>query len=309
MAVRRNIAKTTGKLGATRIAVMRVVVTGASGQLGSYLVERLVAGGHQPIAWSGSSRGARAGVPIVPVDLTDAGQAEHALAEADPEVVFHAAALSASEAVLRDPVQGRALNVDATRRLAAWCARHRRRLVFTSTDLVFDGSRGWYREDDPAEPVMAYGRTKREAERAVIEAEAGLVARVSLLFGPSKCGRESYFGQTLAAIRAGRSQTLFDDEFRTPIDLATAAQVLVRLAETGTTGLIHVAGAERMSRFELIRRASAALGLDVQLVRANRRAEAVLAEPRPADVSLDCTRLLALWPDLKRPTVEQTITS
>jgi dTDP-4-dehydrorhamnose reductase len=288
---------------------MRVVLTGASGQLGSYLAECLVRAGHRLVAWSGSSEGERAGVPLKPVDLTSAGETERALAEADAEVVIHAAAMSAAEAVRRDPARGRVVNVEATGRLAAWCSRLGRSLVFTSTDLVFDGSQGWYREDDPAEPLLAYGKTKREAERLVLGVPGGLVARVSLLYGPSRCGRKAFFGQTIAALRSGRTQTLFDDEYRTPIDLASAARVLVRLAEARTTGLIHVAGTERMSRFELIRRAASALSLDTELVLANHRADVVLPEPRPADVSLDTSRLAALVPDLRRPTIEQALMS
>src|SRR5947209_1253004 len=142
---------------------MRVVLTGASGQLGDYLLERLTADGHRVTAWSGSRTGERYGVAFCPIELTDPGATERALGGADPEVVIHAAALSTAEGVRRDPVRGRAVNVEATARLADWCARRVRRLVYTSTDLVFDGSKGWYREDDPAHPVLAYGRTKQDA--------------------------------------------------------------------------------------------------------------------------------------------------
>jgi dTDP-4-dehydrorhamnose reductase len=74
--------------------------------------------------------------------------------------------MSAAEAVRLDPARGRAVNTEATARLADWCARRDRRIVYTSTDLVFDGSRPWSREEDRAEPVLAYGRTKRDAEPA-----------------------------------------------------------------------------------------------------------------------------------------------
>ena len=70
----------------------------------------------------------------------------------DPDVIFHAAAISAADAVFRNPAEGWAVNVAGTRALAAWCRDHDRRLVFTSTDLVFDGARSWYREDDEVAP-------------------------------------------------------------------------------------------------------------------------------------------------------------
>lgn len=288
---------------------MRVVLTGASGQLGSYLAEALGAAGHAVAAWSGSQAGARGGVTLRPLDIADGLAVERALAEADPEVIVHTAALSAADAVRRDPARGHVVNTEATARLAQWCGERGRRLVYTSTDLVFDGSRPWYREDDPAEPVMAYGRTKRDAEPAVLAIAGGLVARISLMFGPSRSGVENYFDRTLAGLRRGEPQTFFEDEFRTAFDLATAARALVELAESGATGLLHVAGQERVSRYELVRRVAVALGLDAGLVRANRHADVTFAEPRPADVSLDTSRLSRLLPGLRRATIEEAAAS
>jgi dTDP-4-dehydrorhamnose reductase len=286
---------------------MRVLLTGASGQLGAYLIDRLSASGHDLVAWSGSGPGLRGGVPLVPVDLTDPLPTLRALEAADPDVVLHAAALSAADAVRRDLERGWAINVFATRLLSEWCSRRDRRLVFTSTDLVFDGSKPWWREDDPAWPLLAYGRTKREAEPFVLAVPRGLVARVSLLYGPSLCGREGFFDRAMSALRLGRLQAFFVDEFRTPLNYATAAEILARLATTEVTGVLHVAGAERVSRFDLMRRAAVAMGLDADLVWGNRRSDVVMEEPRPADVSLDTTRLAGLLPDLVRPTIEEAL--
>jgi dTDP-4-dehydrorhamnose reductase len=286
---------------------MRVVLTGASGQLGGYVAQRLCAAGFEAIAWSGAARGERAGVPLRPVDLTDLRAVAQALAEADPAAIIHAAAVSAIDAVRLDPARARAVNVASTRFLADWCDRHDRRLVYTSTDLVFDGRRGWYRETDPPEPVMAYGRTKRDGEEAVLERTGGVVARTSLLYGAARGGKPTYIDRTIAALRRGEPQTFFEDELRTPLDLATAADVLVQLADSDLAGLVHVGGRERVSRFDLSRRIAAALGLDSALVKANRQSDVRFAEPRPADVSLDSSRLASILPDLRRPTIEEAI--
>jgi dTDP-4-dehydrorhamnose reductase len=287
---------------------MRVVLTGSSGQLGSYLVDRLLASGYELRAWSGTETGTRGGCTLLPVDLADVAAIDRALAEADPEVIVHAAAISTAEAVRRDPARAQVVNVEATARLAGWCRRKDRRLLFTSTDLVFDGSGSWYREDDEAQPILAYGQTKRAVEPAILAVPRGLVARLSLLYGPARAGRPTYFDRTVAGLRAGQPQTFFEDEFRTALDYATAAAILTRLVASDATGLLHVAGRERVSRYELARRIASALGLDPRLVGANRQADAASAEPRPADVSLDTTRLTALFPDLARPTIEEAVT-
>jgi dTDP-4-dehydrorhamnose reductase len=290
------------------LAIMRILVTGASGQLGSYLAHELLrAGKSELILWSRGTTGSRSGLEIRPVDLADGSALTSALEEADPDLVIHAAAISTADQVRTAPERGWAVNVEGTRRLAAWCGDRGRRLIFTSTDLVFDGARGWYREDDETGPVLAYGRTKAAAEPLVLQIPGGLVARISLLYGPSRAGRASFFDRALASLRAGAPQVFFEDEFRTPLDYATAARTLIRLAENQAGGMVHVAGRERVSRYELMQRAARALGLDPDLVRANRRQDARLAEPRPADVSLETSRLASLLPDLDRPSIETAL--
>jgi dTDP-4-dehydrorhamnose reductase len=286
---------------------MRVVLTGASGQLGAYLRGTLTNAGHVVVAWSGHVPNGPENEGLRPVDLTDAEATARALADANPEVILHVAALSNPESVRRDPERGRAVNVEATARLAAWCARRNRRLIFTSSDLVFDGANRWCREDDPVNPLMEYGRNKRDAEHAVRACAGGLVARLSLLYGTSRCGREGYFDRTIAALRRSEPQTFFEDEYRTPLDFATTALVLSRLVRSDVVGTLHVAGPERLSRVDLIRRVAVGLGLDPSLVRANRQSDVPLTEPRPADVSLDTTRLAALFPDLRRLPVEEAV--
>jgi dTDP-4-dehydrorhamnose reductase len=179
--------------------------------------------------------------------------------------------------------------------------------VFTSTDLVFDGRRSWYCESDLAVPILEYGRTKVAAEEFILAECAGLVVRLSMLYGPSRNGRPAYFDQAMAALQSGTPQAFFDDEFRTPLDYRTAARLLIRLAESEATGLVHAGGPERLSRFELMRRAATVLGAEPELVRANHRSDLPGLEGRPGDVSLDTALLRAVLPDLVIPSVEEAL--
>jgi dTDP-4-dehydrorhamnose reductase len=286
---------------------MRVVVTGAGGQLGAYAVESLARAGHEVLAWGHREPATVAGRPARPIELTDADATRRALDEARPEGVLHLAALASYDAVFRDPSRGELVNVGATHTLANWCARDGARLLMTSTDAVFDGERGWYREEDEARPVLAYGRTKLAAEGIVRGVPRGLVARLSLLYGPSRSGREAFFDRSLAALRSGEPRPYFADEYRTPLHLADAAEALARLLASEASGVVHIGGPERLSRFEMMRRAAAALGFDPGLVRENRRADVPSSEPRPADTSLDSGRLMSWLPGLRRRTVEAAV--
>ena len=294
---------------------MKILVTGASGQLGAYLLEEAAQLGHAVVGWSGARAERRGAVDLQPVDLADLDAIDPALDRAAPAAIIHAAAISSAEAVRVDPDRAALVNVRATRRIAEWAESRRRRFVFTSTDLVFAGDRALSREDDPAEPTLAYGRTKRAAEVAVVVHPVSAVltdstltvARLPLLYGPSRCGRPSFFDRGIAALRRGEPQAFFADEYRTPLDLRSAARGLIQLAASDVAGLIHLAGPERLSRFELMTRAAAALGIDPGLVRANRRADAPGVEARPGDVSLATDRWRRLFPGQPWPTVEAAL--
>jgi dTDP-4-dehydrorhamnose reductase len=284
----------------------RALVTGATGNLGAYLVRELVAQGCEVRAWGHVRPAIVSGVPARAVELTDRAGVTGAYREAAPDVVIHAAAMSAVGDCFRDPDQAEAVNVGGTAALVELCFAAGARLVFVSTDLVFDGERAPYSEVDPPTPLSAYGRTKVAAERAVLAANGHVVVRVSLLFGPALSGRPSFFDQQADALRAGRPVRLFHDEWRTPLGLVTAARALVGIATSDATGLLHVGGPERMSRLEMGRRLAAYLGAGTaDLVSASRLE--LPGEPRPRDVSLDSTRWSSSFPDHASPTFEQSL--
>ena len=185
--------------------------------------------------------------------------------------------------------------------LAGWCIP---RPTSSST-----AKKAWYREGKLARPLLVYGKTKHAAEGFVLDLPQGLVVRLSLLYGPSRSGRSGFFDRAVAALVAGEPQWFFMDEHRSPLDYTTAARVLVRLAETDQTGLLHLGGPQRLSRFELMSRAAAALDLDPALVRPNRRSDERMPEPRPGDVSLDSARLRRLLDNVNWLTVETALSS
>jgi dTDP-4-dehydrorhamnose reductase len=284
----------------------RALVTGATGQLGAYLVRELVARGREVVAWGHSCPEAVFGTPAPPVDLMAPAALASAFREARPDVVIHAAAMAAVSDCARDPARAEAVNTWATGTLADLCDAAGARLVFVSTDLVFDGERAPYREGDPPAPLSVYGRTKAIAERAVLESAGHAVVRLSLMFGPSINGRPNFFDDQVAALRAGQPVRLFHDEWRTPIGLATAARVLIEIADADVTGLLHVGGPERMSRVELGERLARHLGIVTAGIEAVSRLSAA-GESRPRDTSLDSRRWRGLFPGTVWPGVEEAL--
>jgi dTDP-4-dehydrorhamnose reductase len=265
--------------------VDKIWLTGASGLLGGWAAARF--------------RENKYDVFDARVDLTDEVAVQKTFHEQKPSAIVHCAAISAIADCARDPARARKVNVEATATLARLCAEYGSRLVHVSSDLVFDGEAAPYAEGAPTAPLSIYARTKVDAERAALaHADSNaVVARVALLFGPTRTARRGFFDSTVAALRAtdGPPLRLFEDEWRTPLSLRRAAQALHLLVGSDETGIINVGGPERMSRLEMGRRLARVLGVsDARIEPASRmsapnapNAPNVTAEPRPRDVSLD----------------------
>jgi dTDP-4-dehydrorhamnose reductase len=286
---------------------MRLLVTGASGQLGAYVLNEAASLGTPVIAWSGSRTGSLLGVNLQPVNLARREEVAAAFRQAQPTVVIHAAAMARIADCCKDPGQAQAVNTAATRLLAELAAVAKAKLIYVSTDLVFDGERGGYREEDVPCPLSVYGKSKAEAEADVLAGPGNVVTRVSLLFGPSLSGRPAFFDVQLNALREECPITLFADEWRTPLGLKTAAQALLALARSDFAGMLHVGGPERMSRVEMGRRLAGFLRISDKAVVEKNRVDFPSPEPRPCDVSLNSSQWRSHFSSIQWPRWEDAL--
>ena len=149
----------------------------------------------------------------------------------------------------------------AAERFVDACAQ--RRLVYVSSDAIFDGRKGLYDEDDTPAPVLDYGRGLAYMETAVRRScRDHLIVRPSYLYGYSSGRLDSRLAQTRAQLSQGESTVRFDDMFKSPIEVNQAARLILRLAKVPFVGTVHVAG-PRMSVFDFHRDAMIALGVPV----------------------------------------------
>lgn len=280
---------------------MKVLITGATGQLGPYVVERLLRKGAAPALWAHRRHEPLFGCAVRSVDLVNAAAAARAFDDAQPDVAIHLAAESSIAGCFNDPARARALNADAPARFAELAQRRRCHLIHCSTDLVFDGRRGGYTEADPTNPLSVYGRTKLEGEAPVLAYERGVVIRFPILFGPTLLGPPRFVDGMIAKLRRGEPVTLFNDEWRSPLAVDVAAEALVAAADAGLTGLFHVGGGDRLTRYDMGRIVADLLGLDASRLIAASRLSADAPEPRPADTSLVCDRWRAACPHSPPP--------
>jgi dTDP-4-dehydrorhamnose reductase len=231
------------------------------------------------------------GIHEVPLDLLDPESIDAALAAARPDAVVHAAALADADRCESNAGLAERLNVRATEQLAQLARGAGVRLLYLSTDLVFDGTRGSLTEDDVARPLMVYARTKRAGEQATLDLAPGsAVLRVALVSGRGHGPRGTGTEAIAWSLRAGRPLRLFTDQFRTPVDPESIAQAIEGVLDRGATGIFHLGGPERLSRHDLGLRVARVLGFPTEGIAALRQADQAMAAPRPPDVSLDSTR-------------------
>ncbi len=183
------------------------------------------------------------------LDLTDFATVRRRFGDDCPDLVIHCAAMSHSPQCEREPDLAQKVNVDVTAFLADLFAD--RRMVFFSTDLVFNGRKGHYTEADTPDPLGIYARTKAEAEAAVLKLPNHLVIRTSLNGGISPTRNRGFNEALELAWSQGKRTRLFADEFRCPIAAPVTARATLELALSDASGLYHVAGAERLSRLQI----------------------------------------------------------
>ncbi len=259
-----------------------VWITGAGGLIGNYLVQT-------------APRFAPACLPVPltrpKLDLTDFTTVKTHFQRDAPQAVIHCAAMSRSPECQASPALARKINVDATRNLAELAAGIP--FLFLSTDLVFDGRAGNYSELAPVNPLSIYAETKVEAESAVLENPRHTVVRTSLNSGVSPTGDRGLDEQVRNAWGAGQKLKLFTDEFRSPIPAQATARALWELLKLGGRGLFHVAGSERLSRWE-IGQILARQWAPMEALMESASIAEWKGAPRPPDTTLDCGKAQAL---------------
>jgi dTDP-4-dehydrorhamnose reductase len=249
--------------------------------------------------------GCQSGVDWRRLDVRDQPAVEALVREVRPRVIVHTAALNPGQGTDFD-----AVNVRGTHNVARAAALVGARLIHVSTDVLFDGERGNYVEEDPPSPITPYGRSKALAEQAVRDSPAAaIIVRTSLIYGPGveahptplqNAPWQQWDRQTrwvIGDLKAGRPVRLFTDEWRCPIWVESLAAALLELARSDAAprlpaGVLHVAGAQPLSRYQFGLRLARFHGVDTGPIAPALSRDSGLT--RPLDCTLDSSRARAL---------------
>jgi dTDP-4-dehydrorhamnose reductase len=251
---------------------MKILITGSNGLLGQKLVAALR---HDPqVQLVATSRGAdRTPIPLGPqyrsMDITVQAEVDEVFAATTPEVVIHTAAMTNVDACELDPAACQLQNVTATGHLVQAAKRHGCHFIHLSTDFIFDGENGPYREEDVPAPLSIYGQSKLDAEQLVMN--AGLakwaIGRTIIVYGIAEgLSRSNVVLWAKSALEKGQPIKVVDDQWRMPTLAEDLADGCIRIAKRGATGIFNLSGPDGMSILELVQRVGAFFHLDTSVV-------------------------------------------
>jgi len=269
---------------------MRILVTGASGLLGLNLAleaakDNLVFGTVNKLAIKTDA------FNVVQTDFLVEGALERLLEQTRPDWVIHCAALANLDDCEKRPALAEQLNTLLPAKLAGYVARGGARLVHVSTDAVFDGQRGDYREQDTPNPLSVYARTKLEGERLVAAANPeASIARVNL-FGWSPTGSRSLAEFFYYNLRQGKPVMGFTDVYFCPLLVNDLAAIFQAMLQKGLSGLYHTVSRECLSKYDFGVRLAHKFGLDSGLIQPTSVEQAGLDARRSPRLTLRSDRL------------------
>jgi len=232
---------------------MRILVTGSKGQLGFDVVNELEKRGHAPI-----------GVDIEDMDITDADSVRKVITQSNAEAVIHCAAYTAVDAAEENEAVCRKVNVNGTEHIAAVCKELKLKMMYISTDYVFngEGERPW-EPDDLREPLNIYGQTKYEGELAVEKlVEKFFIVRIAWVFGVNG---KNFVRTMLKLGESGNEVNVVADQTGSPTYTYDLAKVLVDMIETDKYGRYHVTNEGLCSWYDFAVEIFRQAGMDVKV--------------------------------------------
>jgi dTDP-4-dehydrorhamnose reductase len=269
-----------------------LLVTGASGFLGWNVCSHLQPGWRLVGTYFQNSTGIPPKTENLKLDLTDKDSIWRALKLVKPDAVFHLAAFSNTNFCEKHPEETQALNVTASAHLAEMCADRKVRLLFTSSEQVYDGLKASYGENDLPSPRNEYGKQKLEAEERLAEIyPAAAIARIAVLYGKSGEVSKSFLQQWLESWQTFLPVTAFHDEIRSFLSARSAVEGLFKLLEQDACGVFNLAGEAPLSRYEFALLAKEIFNLTTGSVIAKSQQEVEMAAYRPPNLTLDTRKI------------------
>jgi dTDP-4-dehydrorhamnose reductase len=229
---------------------------------------------------------------VIKADITDLAALQILFQSAKPNTVIHTASETNVDKCEIEKDRAWKINVEGTRNIVEACRQTDAKLIYISTDYVFDGEKGMYSEEDIPNPLNFYGLGKLEGERQASKSSPNMaILRTSVLYGthPTK---QDFVTWVMTKLKQANEITVVDDHFNTPTLAQNLASMALEIAQRDLKGIFNTSGSERISRFDFARKIAVAFGLDDSLIKPIKMKElAAWIAIRPRDSSLNTVKI------------------
>ena len=271
---------------------MNYLVTGSAGLVGRQVVKDLSLTNDEVYAAYHNAKPEH-GIPIL-MDLVDSKSISENIEKIKPDVIIHLAAMTNVDLCETEQDLAMKINYTSTEMIAHKAATLGAFLVYVSTDYVFDGNKGMKKETDDPNPMGFYGKSKLNGETAIQNSNAKwCIARTSTPYGihPTKKTFPIWIAENL---QSNKEINVVTDQFTSPTYIPNLSQMLIEITQRRIPGLLHVAGATRISRYDLAELVAEKLNLDKNLLKKTSVDNIDWKAKRPKDSSLDVSLAMSL---------------
>ena len=267
----------------------KIIVTGAGGNIGIHITRCLARDYHVIAAIHNHKPSWLTGERL---DITEISEVEAMVVRHSPVAVVHAAAIADANLCEQERDLARAINIDGAANIARVCESEGVYLLHISTDLVFDGQKGNYSEDDQPSPLSHYGKTKAEAETMVSDCCPGAsILRTAIVYGAGSGKRPNFFQWAIRQASDGKPMKIFTDEYRSFLYVEDSAEAVAALVGKRPRGIFHAGGDERQSRYDFTKKLLEAFHLPTEGIETIKIADLKGDAKRAADCSLSSAKL------------------
>ena len=266
----------------------KLLVIGGSGLVGSTLIE--YAKSNYDIHFTiNKNESCFDNIPFTKIDLMkNKFEISNLINNFNPDVVIHTAAHSSVDLCETDHKLANFLHIDVTQDIARVCHEINAKLIYFSTDAVFDGKMNKkYLESDTTNPINYYGKTKLDAEKIILQNSHNLILRTTVIYGWHT--RSRFTNWVLDSLKNKKTVTAFTDQFNTPTLVDDLAKSVFSSIEKDLTGVYHASGKSCLNRFQFAQNLAKSFDLDQNLIVPTKSSDIPQIAPRPKNGCLDCT--------------------
>jgi len=282
----------------------KLLITGISGLLGGGIAHAL-RDKYAITGWYNAHGVSIPGVKALKIDITEEQPLKKALAEDRPDMILHCASLTNVDYCEKDRVETQKINVGGTENIVAACKQGGIKLVYISTDSVYDGKTGNYAESDPVSPCNYYGVTKYEAEDSVRKYKNHLIVRTNI-FGWNIQNKQSLAEWILDNLEAGKCINGFKDAVFSSIYTIEFAKIMEQMLERNLTGTFNLGSRTSLSKYEFALLIAKVFNKDVSLIKPISIDDFSFAAKRGKNLSMN-TQKLSKALDRELPSLEECV--